>query len=259
VATKVRNQTGPGPNDVGLSRKHIMVNVEHSLKALQTPFIDLYQVHIWDNRTDIYDVMRTLNDLVRVGKVRNIGFSNFTSWQAQKALDYAKTMGLEPFVSNQSQYSLMCRTAELDLIPQCLDSNLAFLPWSPLAGGWLSGKFRRGIREPPKDSRVAWAEAVGWDATSFKSKAQDQTFDIIEELYKIGDELKATPAQVALRWLVQKPGVTSVIIGAKSVQQLNDNVQAAFIKLTDAQMDRLNKVSKVPITYPHGMIDGLSR
>jgi len=162
-------------------------------------------------------------------------------------------------VSNQSQYSLICRNVEWDLIPQCLDQNIGFLPWSPLAGGWLSGKYRRGISEPPKDSRVAWAEAAGWEATNFKSNAQEQTFDIIEELYKIGAELKATPAQVALRWLVQKPGVTSVIIGAKTIQQLNDNVQASFIKLTDEQMARLDKVSKTPKPYPNMMIANLAR
>jgi len=261
LATKVRGATGTGPNDEGLSRKHILANVERSLKLLQTPFIDLYQLHMWDNRSSIYDVMRTMNDLVRAGKVRNIGFSNFTAWQAQRALEYAKFMGLEPFVSNQAQYSLLCRSAEFDLIPQCLDSEnqLAFLPWSPLAGGWLSGKYRRGIREPPKDSRVAWAEAVGWAATSFKSHAQDQTFDVIEELYSIGEQLKVSPAAVALRWAAQRPGVTSVIIGAKTVQQLNDNLQASAIQLTEQHMARLTELSEQPKPYPWGMVAARAR
>jgi aryl-alcohol dehydrogenase-like predicted oxidoreductase len=162
VATKVRFPMGDGPNDAGLSRKHIMAGVEASLKRLGTDYIDLYQVHCWDQGTPLEETLSTLNDLVRRGMVRYIGASNHTGWQLQKALELSRQMGLEAYISLQPQYNLLCRSTEWELMPLCEAEGLGVIPWSPLRGGWLSGKFKRGMEAPPEDSRVNEAEAKGW-------------------------------------------------------------------------------------------------
>ena len=162
IATKVRFPMGSGPNDVGLSRKHILAGVEASLRRLQTDYIDLYQVHCWDHVTPLEETLSTLDTLVQSGKVRYIGASNFSGWQLQKAIDLSLRMGWEPFTCLQPQYNLLCRTTEWELVPVCLNEGLGIIPWSPLRGGWLSGKYRRGMTAPPAGTRVEIAEEQGW-------------------------------------------------------------------------------------------------
>lgn len=254
LATKVRMMVGAGPNDIGCGRKHIIDSIEQSLKRLQTNYVDLYQLHAWDTKTPLKETFSTLNDLVRCGKIRYIGISNFTGWQLQKALDLTEYMGLESAVSLQPQYNLLCRDIEYDSLAVARDNGLAVLPWSPLAGGWLSGRYRRGMKEPEAGSRVAWAEGAKWSATNWTDKAVDSTWNVIDQVFNIAQEVNATPAQVSLRWLLQTPGITSPIIGAKTLTQLQDNLACVNWQLSDEQMQRLNKASEnVYVPYPFAM------
>jgi aryl-alcohol dehydrogenase-like predicted oxidoreductase len=259
IATKFRNQVGPGPNDTGASRKHIMAAVEESLKRLQTDYIDLYQIHAWDASTPLKETLTTLNDLVRSGKVRYIGASNYNGWQLQKALDLSQHIGLEPYISLQQQYSLLERNSEHEAFEVCKQEGVGILPWSPLKGGLLSGKFtrQRDVTADP-NSRVAWAEKVGWSATNFSRWNSDFTWNVIDKIEEIGKQVNKTVAQVSLRWLLHKPAVSSVIIGAKTVQQLEENIEAGLFTLTDAQVAALDEVSTRPMEYPYDMIHALN-
>ena len=219
IATKVRFPMGEGVNDVGLSRKHIMAGIEASLKRLQTDYIDLYQVHCWDEKTPLEETLTTLNDLVRQGRVRYIGASNFTGWQLQKALNVSQQLGLEPFVCLQPQYNLLCRSTEWELMPLCEREGVGVIPWSPLRGGWLSGKFKRGMSAPPDDSRVKLSEEKGW-GESWSAYNNEHTWTVLDALHEVATETDKHPAQVALRWLLQRPAVTAPIIGAKNETQL---------------------------------------
>src|SRR5271156_4738566 len=220
VATKVRMSMGSGPNDAGLSRHHIISGCEASLRRLGTDHIDLYQVHEWDGQTPLEETLRALDLLVTSGKVRYVGASNYTGWQLMKALGTAERLGLPKFVSQQIYYSLQAREAEYELIPLAVDQGLGVLVWSPLAGGLLSGKSRRD-REAPAGSRqlTDWGEPPVYD--------QDGLYDIIEVLVGIGEERGVSAAQVALAYLLGRPAVTSVIIGARTTEQLADNLTAA--------------------------------
>ncbi len=250
VATKVRFAMGQGANDVGLSRKHIMSGVEASLKRLGTDYIDLYQVHAWDPLTPLEETLSTLNDLVRRGLVRYIGVSNFRGWQLQKAIDLCRHNGWEPFTCLQPQYNLLCRATEWELIPVCLNEGLGVIPWSPLRGGWLSGKFRRGMTEPPKDSRIAVAEEKGW-GEAWSNYNNDFTWNVLDALYAVAEEAGKTPAQTAINWLLQKPGVTAPIIGARTIEQLETNLGASGWALTSEQINRLDQASELPVSYPY--------
>jgi len=249
IATKARGRVGPAPNDAGTSRKHLIPAIEKSLKLLQTPYIDLFQVHMWDAATPIEETLSTLNDLVRSGKVRYIGASNFTGWQLQKAIDVSQYMGLEKFMCFQPQYHLLCRSTEYEILPVCINEGLGVMCWSPLAGGILSGKYKRG--EKPAEGRAAWSSAAGWKHTSLSHHDNDRTWNIIETIGKISEETKHSYAQIALRWLLQKPGVTCPIVGARTLDQLEDNIGAGFFTLTDAQMALLDTVSKTDAPYPY--------
>jgi aryl-alcohol dehydrogenase-like predicted oxidoreductase len=268
IATKARGKVGPGPNDVGLSRKHIMDAVHKSLKDLQTDYIDLYQCHTWDAKTPLRETFSTLNDLVRSGKVRYIGISNFIGWQLQKAIDLTQQMGWEPIVSLQPQYNLLCREVEWELLPIAKNEGLAVLPWSPLKGGWLTGKYKRDSASTSTStststsgtgggaeagSRIEWAQKVGWQQTNYDSLNNDHTWRVIDQLTEVAKDAGKTPAQVALRWLLQKPEVTCPIIGARTVGQLEDNLGAAGWTLTETQMRALDAASAVPVPYPWGM------
>ncbi|XP_013392784.1 uncharacterized protein LOC106160667 [Lingula anatina] len=235
VATKVFLQMDPNNhNSVGLGRKHIMHGVEQSLKRLQTDYIDLYYTHIWDNATPVEQTLRTLNDLVRAGKVRHIGVSNVTGWQLQKIVEHVKLMGLESVVCLQQQYSLFTRETEYELLDVCMNEGIAFLPWSPLKGGLLSGKFKRDMAGPgdPRASRIGWASEKPetrqaeshpcWDHFN-----NDRTWNLLEAMERMGKEHGKTVAQVALRWLLQRPTVSAVIIGATKISQLEDNIGAS--------------------------------
>ena len=258
IATKVRFPMGEGPNEVGLSRKHIMAAVEASLRRLGTDYIDLYQVHCWDDVTPLEETLSTLNDLVRSGKVRYIGASNYSGWQLQKAIDVSRQRGWEPFCCLQPLYNLLDRSAEWELLPVCANEGLGVIPWSPLRGGWLSGKYRRGMAAPLEGTRIWEAERHGW-SESWSRYNNERTWSVLDTLFAVADEVKKTPAQVALRWLLQRPGVTAPIIGARTIEQLEDNLGAVGWELSQEQMERLNQVSAVQLPYPYDFLEGAQR
>lgn len=255
IATKVRFPMGDGPNEVGLSRKHILASVEASLRRLRTDYIDLYQVHCWDAQTPLEETLSTLDELVRRGLVRYLGASNFSGWQLQKALDLSRQRGWEAFVSLQPQYNLLCRSTEWELIPVALAEGLGVIPWSPLRGGWLSGKFRRGMDAPGAGTRIERAEAQGW-SESWSAYNNDHTWGIVDTLLEIAREVEKEPAQVAINWLLQRPGVTAPIVGARTREQLESNLGAAGWSLGAEQVDRLNRASDVQLPYPYDFIEG---
>jgi aryl-alcohol dehydrogenase-like predicted oxidoreductase len=258
VATKVRFPMGSGPNDAGLSRKHILDGIDNSLRRLQTDYVDLYQVHCWDGRTPLEETLSTLNSLVRDGKVRYLGVSNYSGWQLQKAIDLSKQMGWEPFTCLQPQYNLLCRSTEWELIPLCLEEGVGVIPWSPLRGGWLSGKYRRGMAAPPEGSRVEKAEAQGW-GESWRRYNNDHTWDIVDALVAIGEQTNHTPAQVAINWLLQKPAVTAPIIGVRTMEQLEGALGASGWALSPEQLARLDALSDEPLPYPYEHIVGAQK
>jgi aryl-alcohol dehydrogenase-like predicted oxidoreductase len=244
IATKVRMPMGDGPNDAGLSRHHIVRSVEASLRRLQTDWIDLYQAHEWDGRTPLEETLAAFDSLVQSGKVRYVGCSNYTGWQLMKALGVAARDGYRPYVSQQIYYSLQARDAEAELVPVSVDQGLGILVWSPLAGGLLSGKYRRGEPTPEGTRRFA-----GWDEPPVHD--EDRLYDTIDALVEIGESHGVSAAQVALAWLLGRPAVTSVIVGARTDAQLADNLAAAELVLTPEEQDRLEQVSREPLRYPH--------
>lgn len=256
IATKVRWGTSEGHNKQGLSRKHIAYQVESSLRRLQTDYIDLYQVHMWDPKTPLEETLSTLNTLVQQGKVRYIGVSNFSAWQIQKAVDLSRQHGWEAFTCLQPLYNLLDREIEWEQVQVCLNEGLGIIPWSPLRGGWLSGKFRRGMTAPVPNTRVEEAEAKGW-TEGWTVYNTEHTWNVIDTMLEIGDETDKTPAQIALRWLMQRPGVTAPIIGARTLEQFEDNMGAVGWALTPEQMERLNTVSAKPLPYPYNYLSRL--
>lgn len=249
LATKVRFPMSDRPNDIGLSRKHILSSVEASLRRLQTGYIDLYQVHSWDPVTPLEETLSTLDGLVQAGKVRYIGVSNYTGWQLQKSIDLSRRMGWEAFVSLQPLYNLLDRSTEWELVPICENEGLGIIPWSPLRGGWLSGKYQRGMAQPPEGTRVQIAEARGW-GESWTAYATERTWTILDALKAVAAETGKTQAQVALNWVLNRPGVTAPIIGVRTMAHLEDNLGAAGWALTPEQMARLTEVSEVNLPYP---------
>jgi aryl-alcohol dehydrogenase-like predicted oxidoreductase len=246
LATKVRGRMGPGPNDVGLSRHHIIEGCNASLKRLGTDYIDLYQVHNFDPDTPFEETMRALDDLVRQGKVRYIGCSNYSGWQLMKALAISDKRGWERFVTLQAYYSLMARELENEMVPLCLDQGLGIMVWSPLSGGFLSGKYRRG-KPQPKGTRLSGPQP------RFLQFDEEKAFDIVEELDKITKNHKATVAQAALNYLLRKEGVSSVIIGARTPQQLADNLKTSDWEMSAEEVERLDEMSKPLPLYPYWM------
>ena len=244
LATKARFPMGPGPNESGLSRHHLMNACDASLKRLGVDHIDLYQLHEWDGQTPIEETMAALDSLVSMGKVRYIGMSNFTGWQLMKALGVADRAGSTRFVSQQIHYTLDAREAEYELVPISLDQGLGILVWSPLAGGLLSGQYRRG-QVAPQDGR----NFAGFKEPPIRDEAR--LYDIIECLVEIGEEHGCSAAEIALAWLLHRPAVTSVVIGANTEEQLHTNLKSADVKLTDGDMARLHAVSKMPLIYPY--------
>jgi len=243
VATKVRFSMGDGPNDRGLSRHHIIQQAEASLKRLKTDAIDLYQVHQWDGQTPIEETMEALDTLIKQGKVRYIGCSNYSAWHMMKALWAADKAHYQRFVSQQIYYSLLGREAEYELIPAGFDQNVSVLVWSPLAGGWLSGKYTRnsapesgrqaeGFREPP---------IFDWN----------KLWDIVDVINDVAKQHEVEGAQVALAWLLQRPMVASVIMGGRTTAQFESNLKAAELKLTADDIARLDRVSEPTLIYPY--------
>ena len=245
IATKVRLRMGPYANQVGLSRLHITDSVNDSLERLGLSHIDLLYIHGVDPITSLEETMRGLEDVVRSGKVRYIGISNHPAWMMMKANSLAEKMGWGKFVATQNYYSIAGRDIEREIVPMATSEGLAIMPWSPLAGGFLSGKFTRS-NEIAGDSRR--------DTFNFPPVNKEKAYDIIDVLIKIGHQHQASAAQVALAWVLARPGVASVIIGAKNQQQLNDNLASVGLKLSDAEMQELNQVSDLPAEYPAWMV-----
>ncbi|WFU46281.1 aldo/keto reductase [Sinorhizobium terangae] len=243
IATKARFSMGPGPNDGGLSRHHLISECEASLKRLKTDVIDLYQVHQWDGQTPLEETIAALDTLVNQGKVRYIGCSNYSGWHIMKALGVSAHEHRQRFVSQQIHYTLEAREAEYELIPIAIDQSLGVLVWSPLAGGLLSGKHRRG--QTPEGTR----QLAGWNEPPIRD--EERLWKIVDMLVAIAAERGVSPAQVALAWLIGRKGVTSVIIGGRKEEQFRDNLAAASLKLTEEERELLDAVSLPPVIYPY--------
>ena len=251
IATKGRFPMGSDVNDLGLSRRHLQRGLDASLRRLGVDCVDLYQVHSWDPLTPLEETLGTLDDFVRTGKVRYIGLSNYTGWQVQKTVALAKERGWEVPVTLQPQYSLLVRELEWEIVPSCLDAGLGLLPWSPLGGGWLTGKYKQDER-PTGATRLGEDPDRGVEAYDIRSE-QQRTWDVVDAVRKVADDRDVTMAQVALAWLVDRPVVTSVILGARTTEQLADNLAAAGLHLDDAEVDALDAASDPGATaYPYG-------
>jgi aryl-alcohol dehydrogenase-like predicted oxidoreductase len=244
IATKARFAMGDGPNDAGLSRHHLIRACEASLRRLGTDYIDLFQVHEWDGHTPLEETLGALDHLVNSGKVRYIGCSNYAAWHIMKALGISERKNLQRFISQQIYYSLQARDAEYELVPVALDQGVGILVWSPLAGGLLSGKYRRG-QDMPEGSRhlTDWNEPPVHD--------EDQLYDIVDVLVEIAEARGVSAAQVALAWTLGRPGIATVVVGARTEEQLADNLGAADLTLEDDERARLDEVSAPRLMYPY--------
>lgn len=249
IATKVRGQMGPGPNDSGLSRKHILQQADESLKRLGMDYIDLYQIHGFDPCTPLEETLEALNHLVKSGKVRYIGCSNLAAWHIMKSHGISEQNQLSRFVSLQAYYTIAGRDLERELVPMLLDQKMGLMVWSPLAGGLLSGKY----------SRDTGTEAGRRSNFDFPPVNKDKAFNIIDVMQVIANEKQVTVAQIALAWLLHQPVVTSVIIGANKLQQLTDNLNSVHVQLSNDELDKLNDISQLAPEYPGWMIDRQSR
>jgi aryl-alcohol dehydrogenase-like predicted oxidoreductase len=244
IATKARMVVGPGPNDGGASRYHLIRECEKSLRRLRTDRIDLYQLHEWDGQTPLDETLAALDSLVRSGKVRYVGASNYSGWHLMKALAAADRHGYARFVSQQIYYSLQARDAEYELVPVTIDQGLGILVWSPLAGGLLSGKYRRGQKTPEGSRHFNnWGEPPIHD--------EDQLYNIIDVLVEIADSRKISAAQIALAYLLGRPGITSLVVGARTEAQLVDNLGAANLTLSSEERTRLDSASLPRLLYPY--------
>jgi aryl-alcohol dehydrogenase-like predicted oxidoreductase len=246
LATKVRFATGDGPNDRGLSRRHIRQQCEASLRRLRTDWIDLYQVHSWDPHAPLDETLSALDELVREGKVRYLGASNFAGWQLAKARGISLAREWEPFVSLQPTYSLVTRDIERELLPLCRHDGIAVLPYGPLAGGLLSGKYREG-EVPPPDTRAD--DPIASRGMSFQMTAR--AFATARAVQTVASTSGRTPSQVALNWVLTRDGVTAPILGVRSIEQLDDNLGATGWRLTSEDELLLNKASRITLGYPH--------
>jgi len=249
VATKVRGRSGPGPNQVGLSRAHILHAVDASLARLKCDFIDLYQIHGVDTETPIEETVRALDDVVKAGKVRYVGFSNLAAWHAMKALAFADSHGLSRFVSAQMYYSIAGRDIEREIVPLALDQHLAILPWSPLAGGLLSGKFDLESTGPEGARRTTF---------DFPPVDRERAKKVLAALRAVSTDSGHSVARIALAWLLTRPFVTSVIIGARRPDQLADNLAATDVTLSPEHVAALDAASDLPAEYPGWMLRFMS-
>ncbi|HTT64633.1 MAG TPA: aldo/keto reductase [Bryobacteraceae bacterium] len=243
LATKVFVALEPGTNRSGLARRHILEACDASLRRLGTDYIDLYQAHNFDSLTPLEETLRAFDDLVRAGKIRYAGCSNYSGWQLMKALSISDRLGIRRYISQQINYSLLARDAEHELVPAGLDQRTGIMAWSPLQFGLLSGKFRRG-RAKPTESRLNSLDAPG-------TVDEERLYRIVDALAEIASQRSVSIPQVALNWVMRKPGVDTVIIGARNEQQLRDNLAAANWTLTDAEVERLDEASALPLPYPY--------
>jgi aryl-alcohol dehydrogenase-like predicted oxidoreductase len=252
LATKVRMNTADHPNGAGVSRKHIIHSVEESLRRLQTDYIDLYQVHVWDHLTPIEETLRALDDLVTSGKVRYIGCSNFFAWQLMKSLACSDANRYVRFISIQPQYSLVSREMDREMMSLCLEENVGVIPWAPLGGGFLTGRYNK---EVPTSGRLT--AKVG--ESSWALRGTDRNFAILDAVQAAAQELGKTPAQIALAWLLQRKGITSPIFGASTLEQFADNMGAVGWAMPNELWNRLDEASKLPSEYPNRFIDKFAR
>ncbi|HWG60689.1 MAG TPA: aldo/keto reductase [Streptosporangiaceae bacterium] len=251
LATKGRFPTDESPNGHGLSRKHLSLALDASLRRLNVETIDLYQLHGWDPLTRVEETLRFLDDAVRAGKINYVGLSNFTGWQLQKALDTAEFRGLSAPVSVQSQYNLLARAAEWEIVPACQAAGLGLLAWSPLASGWLTGKYRRG-EQPAAGTRVVENADEGMRIWNQRGQFE-QTWQVLDAVRKAAEGRGVSMAQVGIAWLLARPAVSSVILGARSMEQFTDNLAAAEVKLSPGETQLLDEVSEPPTPdYPYG-------
>ncbi len=243
VATKVRFPMGESPNEAGLSRHHLIASCEASLRRLRADHIDLFQLHEWDGETPPEEYLEALDTLVRSGKVRYVGSSNFTAWQLMKTLGVADRLRYQRFVSQQIHYTPQAREAEFELLPAGSDQGVGTMVWSPLAGGLLSGKYRRD-QQPPDGSRHVgdWDEPPVYD--------EDKLYDIVEVLVKVGEAHDVSAAQVTLAWLLTRPTVATLIIAARTEEQLVDNLEAVNLRLTEEEVAEIEAVSRPNLPYP---------
>ncbi|WP_353650394.1 aldo/keto reductase [Nakamurella sp. A5-74] len=251
LATKGRFPMGEGPNDVGLSRRHLSRALDASLERLGVEAIDLYQMHAWDAVTPIDETLRFLDDAVRAGKIHHYGFSNYLGWQLTKAVARAQALGFTPPATLQPQYSLLVRDIEHEIVPACLDAGIGLLPWSPLAGGWLTGKYVRD-ENPTGATRLGEDPERGMEAWEARN-ADERTWTVIEAVTQVAADHGVGAAQVSLAWLLSRPAMTSVILGARTVAQLESNLAAADLELSAAELQRLTEASAPrPDDYPYG-------
>lgn len=251
LATKGRFSTDPDVNGSGTSRRQLSRSLEGSLERLRRETVDLYQMHAWDPLTPVEETLKFLDDAVKAGKAHYIGLSNFTGWQLELAVSTALHLGLHVPVSLQQQYSLLSRESEWEVVPACRHNGLGILPWSPLAGGFLTGKYERGGK-PPANTR-AGSEKSLYQWTSSEYAASDRNWATIAEVIRIAKQIGATPSQVALAWLADKPGVAAPIVGARTAKQLHETLGAATLHLDPDAMRSLDEVSKPQSgTYPYG-------
>jgi len=247
LATKVRMKMSDDINGAGLSRKHIMDSVEASLKRLQTDYIDLYQVHVWDHATPIEETLRALDDLVASGKVRYIGCSNFFAWQLMKSLAVSDMNRYVRFVSIQPQYSLVSRQMDREMMSLCVEENVGVIPWAPLGGGFLTGRYDR---VKPTEGRLSGDSGE----SAWVNRGSEQNFAVLDAVKEAAAQLGKTPAQVALRWLLQREGITSPIFGASRLEQFEDNMGAFGWELPQEQWNLLERISALPDDYPNRFI-----
>lgn len=251
LATKGRFGTGPDTNENGSSRRNLDRALSASLRRLGRDKVDLYQLHGWDPLTPIEETLGFLDDAVRAGKINYIGLSNFTGWQMQLALSTAKAMGLQVPVTLQPQYSLVSREIEFEIVPAALHNNIGILPWSPLAGGFLSGKYKKGVKAE-ENTRYGSGNPM-FDHIFGDLAAKEQTWAILDAVLAVADDLGATPDQVAYSWIANRPGVVAPIMGARTLGQLESNLVAADLELGAEATARLDKVSApTPNDYPYG-------
>jgi aryl-alcohol dehydrogenase (NADP+) len=251
IATKGRFPMGDGPNDVGLSRRHLRTALDASLTRLGVDHIDLYQMHAWDAHTPIEETLRFLDDAVSAGKIGYYGFSNYLGWQLTKAVHVAKAHGFAAPVTLQPQYNLLVRDIEHEVVPAALDANIGLLPWSPLGGGWLSGKYERDV-PPTGATRLGENPTRGMEAWQERN-ADERTWNAVDAVKDIANAHGVSSSQVALRWLGDRPTVTSVILGARTVEQLRDNMAATDLVLSDEETQRLTDASTPRVDdYPYG-------
>ena len=244
VTSKVRMRTGPGPNDEGTSRFHLIRECERSLKRLRTDHIDIYYMHEWDGTTPVEEKMAALDTLIQQGKVRYVGCSNYSGWHVMKSLMASERDRRARFVTQQIHYTLEAREAEYELLPISVDQGLGVLVWSPLAAGLLTGKHRRG-QPAPEGSR----QHAGWTEPPIRD--EERLWKIIDVLVEVGDAHGVSAAQVALAWLLTRPGVSSLVVGGRTEAQFRDNIAAVNLKLTPGDLTRLNEVSRPPLIYPY--------